>query len=180
MILTDVGEIGVYFEGREFILRPSLYAMTKLGNGQDIVATYALVAGGELSFCLAVIQACTEEDIRDVFGFIDERLTFNKMFASAGEIIIIAQSLMKHGIIGDVDRSKDDETKKKEYSDSFDAKSYVSLAIAHLGVSEREAWAMTMTSIVGALRAKFPPEPSKYMSEKEENDLLKWFEENNK
>ena len=172
MILTDVGEIGVYYEGREMILRPSLYAMSKLGDKKEILEISLRVMAGDLAYSLAVIQCCADDDTRDIFGYIDENLRFNEMFASVGEIIIVAQSLMKHGIIGDIERDE----YEGEASNEFDAKSYVSLAVAHLGMSEREAWQMTMTSLAGALMAKFPPEPRKYLTEKEENEMLAWFE----
>lgn len=181
MILTEIGEIGAYFEGCELVLRPSLYAMTKLGSKKEIVDIFTRVMNGDIAYSLAVIQACCDEDTREIFGYIDhETLEFIEMYASPNEIMILAQSLMKHGIIGDIDRSDDAQTGKKDYTPEFDAKSYVSAVVAHLGISEREAWQMTMTSVAGALRAKYPPQPSPYMSEKREEELLEWFNKKDK
>lgn len=176
MILTDIGEIGVHYEGLELILSPSLYAMSKLGSPKEIVNTFHYVMDGSLAHSLAVIQVCADGDIRDIFGCVDANLEFNEMFASVGEIIILAQSLLYHGLIGDIERSND-PVSKKDYAKEFKAKEYVASAVAHLGISNNEAWKMTMTSLAGALQSKFPPEPSKYMSEERENELMKWFEE---
>lgn len=178
MILADIGEIGVYFEGREFILRPSLYAMSRVGTKTEIVDVFMRVFDGDLAYSLAVIQACADEDIQDVFGAIDENHFFNEMFASTGEIVVIAQSLLKHGIIGDIERAKKDVGDNDEYSQEFDARAYVMLAVAHLGISEREAWSMTMTSIVGALQAKYPViEDKKKVSDEVIKESSDWFDE---
>lgn len=178
MILSDVGEIGISYEGLELFLSPS-YDMSSLGNGKEIVDIFTRVMSGDLAYSLAVIQVCADGDIRDVFGYIDEDLVFHEKAASINEIIIVAQSLMKHGLIGDIKRTAD-PTSMSEYTKEFDAKEYVATAVAHLGVSIKDAWAMTMTSLVGALQSKFPPEPSKYMSEERENELMEWFESSKK
>ena len=39
----------------------------------------------------------------------------------------------------------------------FDARGIAATAMAHLGLSEKEAWQLTMTSYIGAMRAKYPP-----------------------
>lgn len=156
MILTEIGEIGVHYEGLELILSPSLYAMSKLGSPKEIVDTFHCVMGGSIAHSLAVIQVCADGDIRDIFGYMDGNLEFNEMFASTGEIVIVAQSLLYHGIIGDVKR-EDKKSTNGEFTKEFHAKEYVSAVIAHLGISEKEAWKMTMTSVSGALQAKFPP-----------------------
>lgn len=158
MILTDIGEVGVYYEGLELFLSPSLYAMSRLGNPKEIVDTFHYVMNGSLPHSLAVIQVCADDDIRQIFGemIIDgESISFNQMFASAGEIIILAQSLMKHGIIGDVKHAKK-RASKKDYTNEFHAKEYVAAAVAHLGISTKDAWGMTMTSLSGAMQSKYP------------------------
>lgn len=177
MILTEIGEIGVHYEGLELILSPSLYAMSKLGSPKEIVNTFHYVMNGSLAHSLAVIQVCADGDIRDIFGYVDADLEFNEMFASVGEIVILAQSLLYHGIIGDVKREDKKET-SGEFTKEFHAKEYVSAVIAHLSVSEKEAWKMTMTSIAGALQAKFPPikDEKKEVTEDMINDSYEWFD----
>lgn len=179
MILTDVGEIGVEFEGLELFLSPSLYAMSNLGSPKEIVDVFHYVMGGSLPHALAVIQVCADGDIRDIYGYIDkETFEFVEMFASPIEILIVAQSLLKHGVIGDVKRETSHE--KKDYTGEFHAKEYVAMAVAHLGIDHKEAWKMTMTSLAGAMQSKYPPQPSKYMSEEREEELLEWFKNRKK
>lgn len=178
MILADVGEIGIYHKGCEIILRPSLYAMSRIADKHQIVNIFSQVMAGDHGLSLLVIQACTDEDISDIYGMYertDKGLEFLEGDASKNEAIIIAQSLLKHGIIGDIERKGDKS--KKDYTQEFDAKSYVSAVVAHLGISEREAWGMTMTSVAGALQSKFPPseESKKYLTEDEEEEILKRF-----
>jgi|AGFS01.1.fsa_nt_gi hypothetical protein len=69
-------------------------------------------------------------------------------------IITMPQHLMLHGVLGDQPQETGD--KKGEYSSRFDARSWVYLAVAHLGISEAEAWGMTMTGLRAALAAKYP------------------------
>lgn len=164
MILTEIGEIGVHYEGLELTLSPSLYAMSKIGSPREIVEIFKEVMGGSLSHSLWVIQCCTEEDTTQLFGHlsVDDgfNITFNEMFASAGEVVIIAQALMIHGLVGDVSKIK--RTEKSDYVKEFHAKDHVANAVAHLGIQHKEAWNMTMTSLSDALRSKFPqPEDEK-------------------
>lgn len=184
MILADVGEIGIYYKGREIILRPSLYAMSRIADKKTIVEIFSYVMNGDHAYSLLVIQACTNEDISDIYGMyelVGDELLFYDGEVSKEETIIIAQSLLKHGLIGDVERKQEAKT-TKNYTPEFDAKSYVSAVVAHLGISEREAWNMTMTSIAGALQAKFPPiEDAKYLSEERENEIMEaFYKERNK
>ncbi len=43
MILTEIGEIGVHHNGETYVLRPSLYAMSKIGSPKEILRTYAFI-----------------------------------------------------------------------------------------------------------------------------------------
>lgn len=176
MILSDVGDIGVSYEGLELILSPSLYAISKLGEGKEIVEVFTRVMGGDLAYSLAAIQMCADRDISGVFGYIDENLAFQEKGASASEVIIVAQSLMKHGLIGGIER-KSEPTDSGSYTKEFDAKEYVAMAVAHLGISIKDAWSMTMTTLLSVLEAKFPNTDKKDTPTLEEVDqTMEWFE----
>lgn len=191
MILTSIGEIGVTAGDQQYKLRPSLYAMTKLGEPSEIVRVYASVVSDvphqeQFSDALAVIHACSDEDLSEVFGcFVPARagkgFRFKRGKAQPEHIIPIAQCLLQHGITGALEplpRRADDEP---EYVQEFDARAHVSLAIAHLGMSSQDAWNMTMTELVGALRAKFPPSEkdspgAKAPSKSEMEEALEWHD----
>lgn len=193
MILTDIGEIGVHYnDGRDcIILRPSLYAMSLLGTPTEIVETYATIMSdpidrrgqwAQFRDALFVINCCASTDVDDVFGYMDSNLKFRQKKIPMSDIIVLAQSLMRHGITGTqkpLPRKPDTES---QYTKEFNAQEHVAIAMAHLGLSEREAWDMTMTGLIGALRAKFPQTPEQESAQRaptaEEHDAtMEWFSE---
>ncbi|WP_338881574.1 DUF6246 family protein [Achromobacter veterisilvae] len=189
MILTEVGEIGVHVDGRDYVLRPSLYAMSRLGDPREIVGIYGDVMGEavndvgrrqQFSGALSVIFCCTDDDVCDVFGYwTDEGYVPGRV--PPGHLLPLARCLLKHGVVGalpDPPRRADDEP---TYTHEFDARGYVSLAMAHLSLTEREAWNLTMTGLMGALRAKFPPQESdapgaKAPTKEQHEATMEWFE----
>lgn len=187
MILTEIGEIGVHIGDETHTLRPSLYAMTQLGNAREIVSLYAAAMGDAptLVDCLAVINACADGDVSGAFGAWHgdgDGLTYKPGVAPIEHIVSIARCLLKHGVTGalpDLPRNAD---RAPEYIEEFDARGLVATAIAHLGMSSAEAWRMTMTELVGALRAKFPPDekssPGARAPTLEEHEAtMEWFEQ---
>lgn len=195
MILTEIGEIGVHYNnGRDcIILRPSLYAMSQIGTPAEIVETYAVIMSDPITIkdqwnrfrdALHVINCCSAEDIDHVFGYFNERLKFVHKLVPMQDIVTLAQSLMRHGITGaqkPLPRKPDTES---QYTNEFNAQEHVAVAMAHLGLSEREAWDMTMTGLIGALRAKFPPTKEQESAQsaptpQEHDETMAWFEEIN-
>lgn len=190
MILTDIGEIGVHYKGNTYILRPSLYAMTQIGDKKEILLSYAIVMSEftdkkskwrQFNEALAVINSCSEVDLSEVFGYLNEKRKYVKKAANYTDVIAIARSLLKHGITGAQEPLKNKEPDQSTYTNEFKASEHVSLAMAHLGITEKEAWNMTMTSLVGAMRAKFPEpesnEPGSKAPTKEQHEAtMEWFE----
>jgi hypothetical protein len=171
VILTDIGEIGVHAGSVTYRLRPSLYAMSQLGEPGEIVEVFAAVMGEveserqaaeQFDLALRVIYACVpgDEDLSEVFGYHGDDLRYVPGIVPLDDIVPLARCLLKHGIVGalpPLPRRADDEP---NYVREFVAREHVALVIAHLGMGEREAWDMTMTGLVSALRAKFPPSES--------------------
>ncbi|HFG1952586.1 TPA: DUF6246 family protein [Vibrio cholerae] len=189
MILTEIGEIGVHYKGNTYILRPSLYAMSQLGSPKEILESYALIMSEfsdrkmrwrQFREALSVVNSCCEDDLSDVFGYLNERRKYVKKAASMSDILAIARSLMQHGITGAQEPIKRKD-KESHYVKEFKAQDHVALAMAHLNIPEDKAWAMTMTSLVAALRAKFPQQESKEPGSKaptkdEHEATMEWFE----
>lgn len=190
MVLTEIGEVGVHAGDEHYVLRPSLYAMTQLGDPESIVATYASVMGDlvdashdteQLRDALAVLYACLDADISGQFGCFDEDGAYISGTAPVNHILPLARCLLKHGVVGalpPLPRKHDDDP---DYVTGFVARDHVALAMAHLGITEKDAWNMTMTSLVGALRAKFPQQennaPGSRAPTKEEHLATEaWFE----
>jgi len=196
MILTEIGEVGVYAGEHVVRLRPSLYAMSRLGDPAEIVETFATVMGGAddeaqarrlFQAALGVIYACASEDVdpSSLFGMYEATagsLEYVPGAAPAEHVVPLARCLLKYGVTGALPplprRPGDDEP---VYMKEFVARDHVAMAMAHLGVSERDAWDLTMTGMVGALRAKFPQAesnaPGAKAPTKEQHDAtMAWFD----
>lgn len=178
--LTSIGEIGLICGEREVLLRPSLRAMDSMGDPEEIVKLFADVFAHVPaatpfpeynSFLVkqhwertmwasyAVIKACTDEDITDIIGHGGTRYgSFVPGLMPMDNMVPIARSLLKHGIIGDLPRSAYGEAKAEDVNanevSKFEARVYVSLATTHMHYSEKDAWDMTVTSFVLAMQAR--------------------------
>lgn len=176
---TEIGEAEIEYAGRAYRLRPSFAALARMGNPAEIVELFGQVLGplpaltgkawadaprvkrwgrDRLYGALTVLHACSEDDLGPLIGGISPRMHYQPGVMPIDDVIVLAQSMLKHGVVGDVppDPSKPE---RGTYSKEFAARDYVALAMAHLGASESDAWGMTMTSFILAMRAKFPPGP---------------------
>ncbi|MCI2809393.1 DUF6246 family protein [Eoetvoesiella caeni] len=139
---------------------------------------------GDLQDALAVIFACCEADLSAVFGCFESTEAGLKYVAGSApqeHVVPLAQCLMKHGITGALEPLPRRHDEDPEYVVRFLARDHVALAMAHLGMSEKDAWNMTMTSLVGALRAKFPQQESnapgaRAPSKEEHEATMEWFD----
>lgn len=180
MIFPDLGEIGINFEkGAALRLRPSFYAMSKLGSPTEIVEIFADVMSEYTSdnllayqhrAAISVLCACAPDNYKRtaaLFGkYADDGTHHGKFIpglVSPGHALALARSLLHHGIIGKVPPlpKAHDDADETGYMAEFHAREYAAVAMAHLGMSERDAWGCTMTSMTLALRQKFPPPPAK-------------------
>lgn len=207
MIFTDVGEVGIETGAAVYRLRPSLYAMSQIGTPAEIVRVFASVSADfdhpeKLCDALAVINACADTDVTHIFGHFDSSGVVKQFIrgyrfghyaempavpqhvpgaAPAEDAMVIAAHLMRHGITGIQKPLPPKPNQEPDYVREFHALQHVSLAMAHLGLSSAEAWQLTMTELVGALRAKFPPEQSntpgsRAPSKEQHEKTMAWFE----
>jgi hypothetical protein len=188
--LTEVGEIGISTEGRNVVLRPSFASIASLGSPREIVDLYAdlhvegdskRIRRNRFWAALELIMACATEDITDLVGYRSERLNYVPGKVPMDNIVILARSLAKHGIVGDV--PPPERTEDSNYTQEFVARDFVAVAQAHLGASESEAWNMTMTGFILALRAKYPPPEaagSKAPTIAQHDETMSWLERVNK
>jgi hypothetical protein len=72
------------------------------------------------------------------------------------DMVLIAQSLIQHGIIGKAKVRKLQRHEGRSTSSEFNAFEYISAARSHLGMSREEAGQLTMTEFQMMLAAKFP------------------------
>ena len=195
-ILTAIGELGITHGEREVVLRPSLYAMAKLGTPEQIVQTFGVLFGAKalnpyfpresgrrliaevFNAAVDVLQACTDEDITELTGHMGSR--YGTWVAGAipmADMVPLARGLLKHGVIGVVPAlDLPPVPGADKYSTEFDPRQLASQAMAHLGLSELDAWNMTATSFVLAMRAKYPPEKPKGPSKASFEKTMSWLD----
>lgn len=150
-------------DGSEWTFRPSLGRIASLGTPHEIVALFAALHGPnaekEAAYVLACL--CDQEDPSPLIGwheFDSERRLPRWVpgLMPGAEMVVIAQHLMRHGIVG---KARPDKAGSGEYSDRFDATEYVTAARVHLGMSAADAEALSMTELQAMLEMKFPPQP---------------------
>lgn len=201
-VLTDIGEMGVQVGERYVKFRPSLAAMARLGTPKEIVETFVTVCGApplsgnpvldeprmktwrrdQFSQAVNVLYACTDDAIDWLVGYTNERYRYVRGALPLADIVGLAAGLLKHGVLGDIPPEATRGAKKEDYLSEFKARDFAAAAMAHLGATEGQAWDMTMTSYIIAMRAKFPPakDAKKVPTDDEYSHVKGWLARVNK
>lgn len=197
--LVHIGEVGIHHAGGSLILRPSLLAMSRLGTPEQVVNTLAVVFGeglkchpgmlklafkNQLRAALEVWQACAPEefDLDPITGCFSVRGGWRMGAADPADVIIIAQGLLRHGVLGDPDenREQQDIGDDENYEPGFQYRQHAATAMGHLGLSEQDAWNMTVTGLRLALEAKYPKPKSgkagRPPTQAEYDETMAWFD----
>lgn len=109
-----------------------------------------------------VLAACCDEDISPLIGELRPGksgkwlFVYRKGFMPVSDMVLIAQSLIQHGIIGKAKVRKLQRHEGGQASSEFNAFEYINAARTHLGMSREEAEQLTMTEFQMLLAAKFP------------------------
>lgn len=207
--LKDIGELGIIDSrdgGKDYLLKPSFDAMTKIGEPDEIIATFAKVhdceAGNRLTECvnffggipdwvahpirresdrlladaMDVLQACCEEDLTPVIGgwtSVGHSVMYVPGAMPQQEIIIFAQELLQHGVVGKAKIRRLQRHDSSEAAPKFMAIEYINAARIHFGMSLEEAKSLTMTEFQILLAAKYPEE--KGLTREEYSDVADDF-----
>ncbi|EMM0110664.1 DUF6246 family protein [Providencia rettgeri] len=200
-VLTDVGQFTAVVDGKSYCFTPSFSAMARLAkdsltrltdvfvtihggkfpkiNNPDIAKQVEPVCFARMAMaCKEVMEVCCNENISNLIGSLSINrkgwLSYRAGYIELEDIIKLARHLMRHGIMGDQKPDEDEEPQGK-FTNEFDPRVYVYLAVAHLGISEQEAWGMTMTGFRAAMEAKFPrSEKDKIPSNKRYEEAMDW------
>lgn len=111
---------------------------------------------------MTVLQACSPQDVSALTGEIVPgrsgkwTFVFRKGRMAPEEMVIIARSLMAHGVIGKAKVRKLQRHEGAQSSSEFNAFEYISAARTHLAMSREEAEQLTMTDFQQLLAAKYP------------------------
>lgn len=109
-----------------------------------------------------VLTACCDEDISLLIGELRPGksgkwlFVYRKGLMPVSDMVLIAQSLIQHGIIGKAKVRKLQRHEGGQASSEFNAFNYINAARTHLGMSREEAERLTMTEFQMLLAAKFP------------------------
>lgn len=212
MALVHIGEVGVHWAEGSAVLRPSLLAISRIGTPSEIVATLACVFGEglrvhvnpeftwhdrkaarvamkqQLRASLEVWQACAPDgfDVDAVTGYFSERGGWRMGALDPQDVVLVAQALLRHGVLGDPDEPSEEAepaAQNEEFEPLFDCRKHAATAMGHLGLSEAEAWNLTMTGLRLAIEAKYPkPETPEQQSARrapavsEYDVTMAWFD----
>ncbi|EHR3368896.1 hypothetical protein KTV32_004625, partial [Salmonella enterica subsp. enterica serovar Give] len=157
------------------------YPKHRIADPQTLKAANARCFAEMAAAAANVVKRCSEGDVAEVIGSYlvtgAGRLLFKPGAIPIEDVIQIARHLILHGVMGD-QPPEEFEGKKGEYSDKFDVRSFVYTAVAHLGMSESDAWNMTMTSFRAAMNAKFPQkEKAKVPTQEKYDEVMDWAEQ---
>ena len=157
------------------------YPKHRIADQQILKAANARCFADMAAAAANVVRHCSEGDIAEIIGSYSVttagRLVFKPGSLPVEDVIQLARHLILHGVMGD-QPPEELESKKREYSDKFDARTFVYTAVAHLGMSESDAWNMTMTSFRAAMNAKFPQkEKARVPTQEKYDEVMDWAEQ---
>ncbi|ARB85981.1 MULTISPECIES: DUF6246 family protein [Yersinia] len=112
-----------------------------------------------LSTAMHVMQSCCDEDVTPLIGewrVGKKGVIYHRGSMSTGEIILIAHTLIEHGVMGKAKIRKPQRAETNSYVNEFRAIEYINSARIHFGISRAEAELLTMTEFQLMLNAKYP------------------------
>lgn len=192
--MKEIGECLICTAKVDYMFRPSLANMMRIGEPQEIVQAFADLHNDEvtpliqraadayghipawlvehirtsnygkraLMAAMTVMEACSADDLSPLIGEFRPAKAKGKPFKRrAGqmgdfEILLIAQSLITHGIIGKAKVRQLQRNESGTPTTEFSAFEYISAARTHFGISREEAQQLTMTEFQLMLAAKYP------------------------
>jgi len=130
------------------------------GSIPSWLATYINSMGGEaLKAGMIVMQACCEDDLTPMIGEWKgwrHCVVYRPGRLPKNDIIVLAQHLMQHGIVGKAKVRQLQRHETGERTTEFKAFDYISAARSHFGMNRTEASQLTMTEFQMLLAAKYP------------------------
>ena len=202
-IITAIGEAGVTVRGREYVFRPTLANIANIGTPTEIVEAFACLFGApelteypwrnaqliaqhwrrQVEWAATVLYACCDDPtVGDLIGSVHPPKRYAPGLLPVESMLALARQMLRHGVVGDAARKQSGGGGQGEYMTEFKAADLAAAAQAHLGVSTTEAWQMTVTSIVQALQAKYPPPKEKggpAMTEERNAEAMAWLDKVN-
>jgi hypothetical protein len=115
-----------------------------------------------ISAAMNVMQACCDADLSPIIGELRPSKRGKKAFTylagsmHLSDMIVIARSLITHGIIGKAKVRRLQRHESGSYVSEFNAFEYISAGRNHFGMNRTEAEQLSMTEFQLMLAAKYP------------------------
>lgn len=197
--VKEFGECLITAGGKDYFFRPSLLAMSRIGEPGEIVQVFhdlytdeatpllqraveaylhneydrfpacvtryiqsGLLTRKVLMAAHTVLSACCDDDTGELIGWMKPGKGRKRSFVwrpgtmPPQEMVIVAQSLIMHGIIGKAKVRKLQRHESSDTTSEFRAPDYIIAARNHFGISKEEAGQLTMTEFQLMLIAKYP------------------------
>lgn len=178
MANTRIGEVGINWDGKEYILRPSFYRLNQLEDCEQYLQTASeclwLIDHGvepgylKLLDCVYVLQTLADDLMPEkLTGYPVASAVKGGLKWKMGQMTLrataaLAVGLLKQGLYGKPSRDRVELAKLdkriSQNTDKFDLLKFVGMAMAPngLGKSSSDAWAMTMIEFQAAMDAQYP------------------------
>lgn len=151
-------------DGREFTFTPSLGRIADLGSPRELVQLFAEVHGADAGRAASYVLAglCDQEDPLPLIGGTqlpaDPAAPAEAIPAlmPEAEQIVIAQHLLRHGMVGNARPGAKGRAEQGKYADEFNAAEYIAAAVVHLGMTDADAAGLSMTDFQTRFEMKFP------------------------
>lgn len=180
MARVKSGEIGVHYEGREYVFRPSFARLDSLSQDHDLNELWNDLVKGKradqekaATVILAYLFTGSESDLETLIG---HTMPVNGWRWDVPGVIptdeqcIIAFSLLRNGLVG----NEHFKAKKSDGSsgEKFNAYDFVFSAVKSLGMSMDEAKELTMAEFQQAMLIAYPDHFIDIEREEEKNEAL--------
>lgn len=199
----SIGEVGIRAGERDYLLRPSFYALSQLGSPTEIVRKFRAITqtfeclNGWRRFPHGVDQLAAFPLARDI---IDACLVKGDAHALTGhvvwyegrgmrhkpaaipynDLIVLAFHLMRYGIYGNPKPRKNQEGESQELTE-FDPAEAVGMAVGQFGMNLSDAWNLTMIEYQRAWDGKYPEQDDtkdqQRISDDEYKELMEWHDQ---
>jgi hypothetical protein len=188
-MLLAYGHAEIEWQGDVYRLAPTFANIAKLGSPVEIVELFKSFSSPgaqwhKFNIAVCVLNACSDKPIPEkLTGFVkfserQQRFMYHQPahgLPMLDDVITLAEHCLIHGICGKTDKKTDGDPLKE-----FDAMVFIELARIHLDMSREESASLTMTEFVRLMEVKFPPAKEDGLSVEENDDMLAWFENQNK
>ena len=180
MANTRIGEVGITWQGKEYILRPSFYRLNQIEDIEHCLQVAAECVWlternitpnyMQLVTCVSVLNELADEPLPEkLTGHVIPSIAKGGLKWKLGEMTLFAiakitYGILKHGMFGKPSRDRIELAKlnqnpgEEKPDDKFDLLKFVGMAMAPngLGKSSSDAWAMTMIEFQAVIDMQFP------------------------